>query len=110
MADPFAFWVFLVLLAGTAAVIWLLTGRVLRHEDDLEADERADEAAWISATITAAGGDVPEAVAGQVLELHRRYLEGRAPAPDEAWLEEGEAEHGGPVPRGSDPARIRTGR
>jgi len=80
MSDPFAFWVFLALLGGTVAVIWLLTGHVMRGEDDLEADERAVEATWISATIAAAGGEAPEAVIERVLELHRRYLEGSASA------------------------------
>jgi hypothetical protein len=80
MSDPFAFWVFLALLGGAVAVIWLLTGRVMRQEDDLEADERSVEAAWISTTIEGAGGDVPEAVIEQVLELHRRYLEGSVSA------------------------------
>jgi hypothetical protein len=78
MSDPFTFWVFLAVLGGTAAVIWLLTGTVMRQEDDLEADERAAEAAWISATIEGAGGDVPETVIEQVLELHRHYLAGSA--------------------------------
>jgi hypothetical protein len=87
MSDPFAFWVFLALLGGTVAVIWLLTGRVARQEDDLEADERSVEAAWISATIEGAGGDVPEAVIEGVLELHRRYLEGSASAADDPPME-----------------------
>jgi len=87
MSEPFAFWVFLLLLGGTAAVIWLLTGRVLRAEDDVEAGERAIEAAWISATIEDAGGDVPELVVEQVLELHRRYLAGAASAGDETPVE-----------------------
>ena len=84
MSDPFAFWVFLALLGGTAAVIWLLTGRVMRQEDDLASDERAAEAGWISATIDEAGGDVPEAVVEQVLELHRHYLGGAASVVEEA--------------------------
>jgi hypothetical protein len=91
VADPFAFWVFLALLAGTVAIIWLLTGRVLRQEDDLEADERAAEAAWIAATIEAGGGDVPEAVVHQVLELHRRYLGGGALAWDDAAMDDRDA-------------------
>ena len=90
MSDPFAFWVFLALLGGTAAIIWLLTGRVLRREDDVEADERSVEAAWISATIEGAGGDVPETVVEQVLELHRRYLEGSASAADGPPMEHGD--------------------
>jgi hypothetical protein len=87
MSDPFAFWVFLVLLSVTVAVIWLFTGRVRRMEDDVEAGERASEAVWISGTIEAAGGDVPVAVVDQVLELHRRYLDGAASAADDAPVE-----------------------
>jgi hypothetical protein len=86
MSDPFTFWLFLALLGITAAVIWLLTGHVLREEDDLAADERTAEAAWISATIDDAGGDVPEAVVAQVLELHRHYLGGAASPVDELTL------------------------
>lgn len=84
MSDPFAFWVFLALLGGTAAVIWWLTSHVMRQEDDLAVDERAAEAVWISATIDEAGGDVPEAVVEQVLELHRHYLGGAASVIEEA--------------------------
>lgn len=79
MSDPFSFWVFLVLLSGAVAVIWLLTGRVARGDEDLAADERAIEAAWIAETIERWGGDVPLPVVEQVLDLHRRYLEGPPP-------------------------------
>ncbi|HEY8199308.1 MAG TPA: hypothetical protein VIF44_06015 [Candidatus Limnocylindrales bacterium] len=76
MAEPFAFWVFLVILFGAAAVVWAITGRVARQDDDLVADERAMEASWISDTIDRWGGDVPVPVVSQVLDLHRRYLDG----------------------------------
>jgi hypothetical protein len=79
MSDPFAFWVFLLLLSAATAVVWLLTGRVARREDDLAADERVTEAAWIAETIERWGGDVPQPVVEQVLELHRRYLDGPPP-------------------------------
>ena len=80
MSDPFSFWIFLVLLSGAVAVIWLLTGRVARRDEDLAADERMLEAGWIAETIERWGGDVPLPVVEQVLDLHRRYLEG--PPPD----------------------------
>jgi transposase InsO family protein len=76
VSEPFAFWVFLVILFGAAAVIWAITGRVARRDDDLAADERALEADWISDTIGRWGGDVPVPVVTQVLDLHRRYLDG----------------------------------
>ena len=79
MSDPFSFWIFLILLSGAVAVIWLLTGHVARRDDDLAADERAIEAAWIAETIERWGGDVPLPVVEQVLDLHRRYLEGTPP-------------------------------
>jgi hypothetical protein len=76
MSEPFASWVFLVILFGATAVVWAVTGRVARRDDDLATDERAIEADWISETIDRWGGDVPTAVVTQVLDLHRRYLDG----------------------------------
>jgi hypothetical protein len=76
MSEPFAFWVFLVILFGATAVVWAITGRVARRDDDLAADERAIESDWISETIGRWGGDVPVPVVTQVLDLHRRYLDG----------------------------------
>jgi hypothetical protein len=106
MSDPFAFWVFLALLGGTATAIWLLTGHVMRQEDDLAADERAAEVAWVSATIEDAGGDVPEAVVEQVLELHRHYLRGAA-----SLVDDGRTSGEAPVPEPSPAATgLRTGR
>lgn len=88
MAEPFAFWIFLVILFGAAAIVWALTGRVARGDDDLAADERAIEAGWISETIGRWGGDVPEPVVSQVLDLHRRYLEGPGFEPTTDDMEE----------------------
>ena len=79
MSDPVSFWIFLVLLSGAVAVIWLLTAHVARRDEDLAADERAIEAGWIAETIERWGGDVPLPVVEQVLDLHRRYLEGPPP-------------------------------
>jgi hypothetical protein len=76
MSEPFAFWIFLVILFGATAVVWVITGRVARRDDDLAADERAIESDWISETIGRWGGDVPVPVVTQVLDLHRRYLDG----------------------------------
>ena len=90
MSEPFAFWVFLVILFGATAVIWAIAGRVARHDDDLAADERAIEAGWISETIGRWGGDVPEPVVTQVLDLHRRYLDGPGFDLDESDDEVGE--------------------
>jgi len=84
MSEPFAFWIFLVILFGATAVVWAITGRVARRDDDLAADERAMEADWISETIDRWGGDVPVPVVSQVLDLHRRYLDGPGFDLDEA--------------------------
>jgi transposase InsO family protein len=89
VSEPFAFWVFLVILFGAAAVIWAITGRVARRDDDLAADERGLEADWISDTIGRWGGDVPVPVVTQVLDLHRRYLGG--PGFDLESADDGEA-------------------
>lgn len=93
MGDPWGWWLFFVGLALGIAGYWLVTGRVQRADDDVAADERANEASWISRTIAGWGGEAPADLIEQVLDLHRRYLAGAAPllAPDE------------PAPAASDP-------
>jgi len=85
VGDPWGWWLFFVGLALGVAGYWLISGRVQRSDDDLAADERAHEAAWISRTIGSWGGEAPADLIEQVLDLHRRYLAGAAPllAPDE---------------------------
>ncbi|MFI5261786.1 MAG: hypothetical protein ACHQZR_04470 [Candidatus Limnocylindrales bacterium] len=85
MGDPWGWWLFFVGLALGIAGYWLVTGRVQRADDDIAADERANEAAWISRTIASWGGEAPADLIEQVLDLHRRYLLGAAPllTPDE---------------------------
>ncbi|HXR27918.1 MAG TPA: hypothetical protein VN771_08625 [Candidatus Baltobacteraceae bacterium] len=85
MGEAWGWWLFFVGLALGVAGYWLVSGRVQRADDDLAADERANEASWISRTVASWGGEAPADLVAQVLELHRRYLGGAAPllAPDE---------------------------
>lgn len=85
MGDPWGWWLFFVGLAIGIAGYWLVSGRVQRADDDVAADERVNEAGWISRTIASWGGEAPADLVEQVLDLHRRYLAGAAPllAPDE---------------------------
>lgn len=85
MGEAWGWWLFFVGLALGVAGYWLVSGRVQRADDDLAADERANEAAWISRTVASWGGEAPADLVAQVLDLHRRYLGGAAPllAPDE---------------------------
>jgi hypothetical protein len=76
MNDAWAWWLFFVGLGVGIAVYWLVSGRVRRTDEDEAADEQALEAEWISETIEAAGGTAPADLVGQVLDLHRRYLDG----------------------------------
>ena len=85
MGEAWGWWLFFVGLALGVAGYWLVSGRVQRADDDLAADERANEAAWISHTVASWGGEAPADLVAQVLDLHRRYLGGAAPllAPEE---------------------------
>ena len=96
MGEAWGWWLFFVGLALGVAGYWLVSGRVQRADDDLAADERANEAAWISRTVASWGGEAPADLVAQVLDLHRRYLGGAAPllAPDEPPPDEPEAMEG----------------
>ncbi|HEX5465722.1 MAG TPA: hypothetical protein VFW92_03500 [Candidatus Limnocylindrales bacterium] len=79
MNDAWGWWLFFVGLGVGVAVYWLLAGRIRRTEDDVAADEQAAEAAWISRTIVQGDGEAPPELVAQILELHRRYLDGEGP-------------------------------
>jgi hypothetical protein len=85
VGEAWGWWLFFVGLALGVAGYWLVSGRVQRADDDLAADERANEAAWISRTVASWGGEAPADLVAQVLDLHRRYLGGATPllAPEE---------------------------
>jgi hypothetical protein len=74
MNDEFSWWFLLVGLAIGVAITWFVRGTLAREEDDVAADERMLEAAWIADAIERAGGIAPAALVSQVLELHRDYL------------------------------------
>jgi hypothetical protein len=64
-----------------AGLVWFVVADQRRREVDIDADERAREALWLSASLTAEGHQVTPEVAERLLALHRAYLE--APPPDE---------------------------
>jgi hypothetical protein len=72
----FNVWLLIVGLAAGAAVTWLVVGTIARNDDDIAAEERATEAAWIARTIAEHGGRAPLKLVDQILTLHRRYLKG----------------------------------
>lgn len=90
MNNEYAWWLLVVGLAVGAVVVWLLIGGPARQEDDVEEEERALEASWISGTIERAGGVAPAELVAQVLELHQAYLR-RTPSESEARGEAGDA-------------------
>jgi hypothetical protein len=76
MNDGFAWWLLVLGIAIGVAVVWLIMLRLPRNDADLDEDELAREAGWISRTIHAYGGVAPEPLVEEVLELHHQYLQG----------------------------------
>ncbi len=74
MTAPFDWWFAIVGLAAGAGLTWLVVGDLRRREEDLADRERADEAAWISATLGAEGRPASVHTVEAVLALHRWYL------------------------------------
>jgi hypothetical protein len=72
--SPFEWWLLIVGLAAGAGLGWLVLADLRRREDDLDDRERADEAAWIAATLEAQGQGLPTDAVEEVLALHRWYL------------------------------------
>jgi hypothetical protein len=81
MNDGFAWWLLVLGIAIGVAVVWLIMLRLPRSEADLDAEELAREAGWISRTIRAYGGVAPEPLVEEVLELHHEYLKGSVAEP-----------------------------
>ncbi|MBA2488213.1 MAG: hypothetical protein H0V36_02675 [Chloroflexi bacterium] len=75
MNDSFAWWLVIAGVAIGVGLAWLILGRLPRTDDDLSTTEREAEAAWISSSIALYGGDAPEPLVEEILELHRHYLE-----------------------------------
>jgi hypothetical protein len=79
MNSEWQWWALILGVLLGAGGYWLVRERLPRQDGDLELDERATEAAWISRQVNAMGGDAPPEVVGLVLELHREYLAERVP-------------------------------
>lgn len=78
MTEQYIGWALVVGITLGAAAVWFVMGRLPRRSDDVTAEERAEEARWISRAIELRGGFAPPALVDEVLELHGRYLEGPA--------------------------------
>jgi hypothetical protein len=78
----FNWWLLMVGLVVGAGLVWFVVADQRRREVDIDTDERAREARWLSATLADEGEQVSPEVAERLLALHRAYLE--APPPDEA--------------------------
>ena len=63
-----------------AGLVWFVVADQRRREVDIDAEERAREALWLSASLADEGHHVSPDVAVRALALHRTYLE--APPPD----------------------------
>ncbi len=87
MISPFEWWLLIVGLAAGAGLAWLVLADLKRREDDLDERERADEAAWIAATLESQGRGLPTDAVEDVLTLHAWYL--REPPHVEATADPG---------------------
>ena len=98
MNDEYVVWLLVAALAGVAALLWFLYGRIPREEDDVAGAELAAEAVWISDTLAEAGTTVDADAVENVLRLHRRYLAGAVPPrePGDPGWDLPEAPHEGP--------------
>ena len=74
MNDAWQWWLALLFVALGAGVFWLMRGSLQRREEDVEASERAAEAAWIAEELARSGQRAEPEVVERVLELHRSYL------------------------------------
>ncbi len=68
------------LVAG-AGLVWFVFADQRRRDVDIDTEERAREALWLSASLEDEGHHVPPETAERLLALHRAYLE--APPPDD---------------------------
>jgi hypothetical protein len=77
----FNWWLLMVGLVVGAGLVWFVVADQRRREVDIDDDERAQEARWLSASLDDEGHHVTPEIAERLLALHRSYLE--APPPDE---------------------------
>jgi len=78
MTEQYIGWALVLGLVVGGALVWYAVGRLPRTSEEITADERAAEAAWISDTITERGGKAPPDLVEEVLDLHVHYLEREA--------------------------------
>lgn len=64
-----------------AGLVWFVVADQRRREVDIDAEERAQEARWLSVSLEDEGHHVTPETAERLLALHRAYLE--APPPDD---------------------------
>jgi hypothetical protein len=76
MNDGFSWWLVVLGIAVGIGVVWLFTVRLPVNESDADEAETIEEAGWISETIESWGGVAPAPLVQEVLQLHRRYLDG----------------------------------
>ena len=81
MNAEFNWWLLMVGLVIGAGLVWFVVADQRRREVDVGAEERAQEARWLSASLEDEGHHVTPETAERLLALHRAYLE--APPPDE---------------------------
>jgi hypothetical protein len=89
----FNWWLLMVGLVVGAGLVWFVVADQRRREVDVDAQERAREALWLSASLADEGEDVSPETAERLLALHRAYL--AAPPPDAVVS-------AGPPPGGDD--------
>jgi hypothetical protein len=101
----FNWWILMVGLVVGAGLVWFVVADQRRREVDIDTEERAREALWLSATLADEGVKISPEVAERMLELHRAYLD--APPPDEAD-DAGASRRPGPPPRppGDEPSEL----
>jgi hypothetical protein len=102
----FNWWLLIVGLVVGAGLVWFVVADQRRREVDVDADERAREAQWLSASLADEGHDLSPEMAERVLDLHRAYLE--APPPDDlAPLDEVASEFPGDDRRAVDQGALK---
>jgi hypothetical protein len=101
----FNWWILMVGLVVGAGLVWFVVADQRRRDVDIDAEERAREALWLSTTLADEGARISPEVAERMLELHRAYLD--APPPDEAD-ETGASGRPGPPPPppGDEPSEL----
>jgi len=75
MTEQYIGWALVLGLVVGGALVWFAVGRLPRSSEEVPLDERAAEAAWISATINDRGGKAPPDLVQEVLDLNVRYIE-----------------------------------